>query len=134
VRDWKAIYPEFVPEARTLTLGVVEVDPGARTPLHRHRCEEVYYVLAGRGEVEIGGRRERITAGDAVHIPDGQAHRIFNGSRTRLRYVVVAGPMFVSLLPRWPTPTPYEFLEEPNPRPGGRLAWSPQSVPGTRYR
>lgn len=111
VRDLKAIYPELVPDVRTLTLGIVEISPGAHTPLHRHNCEEVYYVLSGHGEVEVDGIREPIHRGDAVHIPEKRHHHVFNRGRTKLRYVVVAGPMFVSLLPQWPTPTPYELLE-----------------------
>jgi quercetin dioxygenase-like cupin family protein len=52
VRDLKLIYPETGFDAMTLCLGVVEIDPGHHTPLHRHRREEVYYVVEGSGELE----------------------------------------------------------------------------------
>ncbi len=102
VRDWKLIYPETGVETKTLIMGIVEIPPGQRTPLHRHNCEEVYHVLAGRGEVEVEGERVPFEAGDAV----------FNTHPTEtLRLLVVAGIKLVGLLPRWPTPGPYEILE-----------------------
>ena len=52
VRDLKLIYPEIGFDAKTLCLGVVEIDPGHHSPLHRHNCEEVYYVIQGSGELE----------------------------------------------------------------------------------
>jgi len=63
VRDWKVIYPETGFDTKTLILGIVEVDPGKHTPLHRHNCEEVYYILEGRGEVEVEGERYPVEAG-----------------------------------------------------------------------
>ena len=66
VRDLKLIYPETGFDVMTLCLGVVEIDPGQHTPLHRHRCEEVYYVVSGAGELESGGRRHPIGPGCAV--------------------------------------------------------------------
>jgi hypothetical protein len=33
VRDWKVIYPETGFPTKTLIMGIVEIDPGAHTPL-----------------------------------------------------------------------------------------------------
>ncbi len=112
VRDWKLIYPETGVETKTLIVGIVEIPPGQHSPLHRHNCEEVYYVLAGRGEIESDGERFPFEAGDAVYNRENSTHRVFNtGGAEPVRLLVVAGIMFVGLLPRWPTPGPYEILE-----------------------
>jgi mannose-6-phosphate isomerase-like protein (cupin superfamily) len=111
VRDLKLIYPETGFDAMTLCLGVVEIDPGRHSPLHRHRCEEVYYVLRGTGELESGGRRHPFTPGCAVLNRPGVLHRVFNTGTEVLQLVVVAGVMLVPLLPGWPTPSPYEVFE-----------------------
>src|SRR5207248_9104491 len=66
VRDLKLIYPETGFDAMTLCLGVVEIDPGHHSPLHRHRCEEVYYVVRGVGELESDGQRYPLSPGCAV--------------------------------------------------------------------
>jgi mannose-6-phosphate isomerase-like protein (cupin superfamily) len=111
VRDLKLIYPETGFDALTLCLGLVEIDPGRYSPLHRHRCEEVYYVVRGSGELESGGRRHPISPGCAVLNRPGVLHRVFNTGTEVLQLVVVAGVMLVPLLPKWPTPSPYEVFE-----------------------
>jgi mannose-6-phosphate isomerase-like protein (cupin superfamily) len=111
VRDLKLIYPETGFDAMTLCLGVVEIDPGHHSPLHRHRCEEVYYVVRGSGELESDGRRYALGPGCAVLNRPDVAHRVFNTGADVLQLVVVAGIMLVPLLPRWPTASPYEVFE-----------------------
>src|SRR3954464_10695472 len=111
VRDLKLIYPETGFDAMTLCLGVVEIDPGHHSPLHRHRCEEVYYVVRGSGELESDGRRHPLSPGSAVLNRPGVVHRVFNTGTEVLQLVVVAGIMLVPLLPSWPTASPYEVFE-----------------------
>jgi mannose-6-phosphate isomerase-like protein (cupin superfamily) len=112
VRDLKLIYPETGFDALSLCLGVVEIDPGHHSPLHRHRCEEVYYVVSGTGELESDGKRYSIGPGSAVLNRPGVLHRVFNTGAEVLKLVVVAGIMLVPLLPRWPTSSPYEIIED----------------------
>jgi mannose-6-phosphate isomerase-like protein (cupin superfamily) len=111
VRDLKLIYPETGFDAMTLCLGVVEIDPGHYSPLHRHRCEEVYYVVRGTGELESDGRRYPLAPGCAVLNRPNVVHRVHNTSGETLQLVVVAGVMLVPLLPHWPTASPYEVFE-----------------------
>jgi quercetin dioxygenase-like cupin family protein len=111
VRDLKLVYPETGFDAMTLCLGVVEIEPGHHSPLHRHRCEEVYYVVRGTGELESEGRRYPLSPGCGVLNRPGEAHRVFNTGTETLQLVVVAGVMLVPLLPRWPSPSPYEVFE-----------------------
>src|SRR5262249_60708399 len=93
VRDLKLIYPETGFDALTLCLGVVEIEPGHHSPLHRHRCEEVYYVVRGRGELESDGRSFALAPGCAVLNRPGVLHRVHNTGEETLELVVVAGVM-----------------------------------------
>jgi mannose-6-phosphate isomerase-like protein (cupin superfamily) len=111
VRDLKLIYPETGFDAMTLCLGIVEIDPGRHSPLHRHRCEEVYYVVRGTGELESDGERHALSPGCAVLNRPGVMHRVFNTGEETMQLVVVAGIMLVPLLPSWPTASPYEVFE-----------------------
>jgi mannose-6-phosphate isomerase-like protein (cupin superfamily) len=111
VRDLKLIYPETGFDAMTLCLGVVEIDPGHHSPLHRHRCEEVYYVVRGTGELESSGQRFPLSPGCAVLNRPSVVHRVHNTGSETLQLVVVAGIILVPLLPQWPTPSPYEVFE-----------------------
>jgi mannose-6-phosphate isomerase-like protein (cupin superfamily) len=112
VKDWKLVYPETGTETRTLIMGIVEIDPGAHSPTHRHNCEEVYYILQGKGVIESDGERYDFEAGDAVYNKENTVHRVFNTDpQEKLRMLVVGGIMFVGLVPQWPTSSPYEILE-----------------------
>lgn len=112
IKDWKLIYPETGFDTKTLIMGIVEVDPGHHTPLHSHNCEEVYYVLQGHGFLESYGERHTIQNGDAIYNPENSKHRVHNtDNKEKLRLLVVAGIMFVGLLPKWPTQSPYEIFE-----------------------
>lgn len=111
VRDIKVIYPETGVPTKTLIMGIVEIAPGAHSPLHKHNCEEVYYVLQGRGALESAGERYEVAQGYAVYNPPDVPHRTFNTGDEPLRLLVVGGIMFVGLVPQWPTPSPYEILE-----------------------
>jgi quercetin dioxygenase-like cupin family protein len=52
---------------------------GGGPPPHRHPWEEVYYVIAGQLEVQLGqDEPSTLSAGDFVHIPAGTRHRYSN--------------------------------------------------------
>lgn len=63
--------------ARNLSLARAVIEPGRSTYRHRHRrSEEIYFVLAGEGTLEIGARAERVGPGEARLIPAGVEHRV----------------------------------------------------------
>ncbi len=111
VRDLKLIYPETGFDASTLCLGLVEVDPSHHSPLHRHKCEEVYYVVKGEGEIEVDGERHPFKPGSAIFNRINTIHRVWNTGSDVVQLVVVGGVMMVPLWPRWPTDSPYEIFE-----------------------
>ena len=46
---------------------------------HKHENQEqVYYILSGTGEVLFDGQRYPVEAGDAVYLPSGIHHQMFN--------------------------------------------------------
>ncbi|NPV71038.1 MAG: cupin domain-containing protein [Firmicutes bacterium] len=111
VRDWKVIYPETGFTPKSLIVGIVEVPAGNHSPLHKHACEECYYVLAGKGEIENDGVRYPFEAGDAILNKEGVPHRVWCTGDETVRLLVTAGIMLIGLLPKWPTEGPYEILE-----------------------
>lgn len=111
VRDLKLVYPDTGLDARTLCMGVVEIDPGHSSPMHRHNCEEVYYVIEGEGVLELEGKDYPLVKGGASLQRPNETHRVRNAGQSPLRLVVVGGIMMVPLWPEWPTKTPYEVFE-----------------------
>ena len=116
VRDLKLVYPETGLNAQTLCMGVVEIEPGHASPMHRHNCEEVYYVLSGEGVLDIEDEQgvmeshALIAGGCSLQRPN-RTHRVRSVGGEALRLVVVGGVMLVPLLPTWPTVSPYEVFE-----------------------
>ncbi len=111
VRDLKLVYPDTGLDARTLCMGLVEIDAGNSSPFHCHNCEEVYYVLSGEGVLEIDGESHPLVQGGASLQRPNLKHRVVNTGTETLRLIVVGGIMFVPLWPEWPTASPYEVFE-----------------------
>ena len=65
---------------------IYNIPPGASEGVHTHNVgdqkngsyDEFYYILSGSGEMQIGGKRVPVTAGDHIFTPNGVAHGIEN--------------------------------------------------------
>jgi mannose-6-phosphate isomerase-like protein (cupin superfamily) len=62
--------------------------------LHYHnRMEEIYFILGGKGELKLDGKRYSVIAEDAVTIPSGVSHQIRNtSSEEPLRFLSINSP------------------------------------------
>jgi mannose-6-phosphate isomerase-like protein (cupin superfamily) len=59
------------------SLAEASLPAGTETERHYHKLsEELYYVISGRGIMEIDGETREVTSGDAILIPPGAWHRI----------------------------------------------------------
>jgi quercetin dioxygenase-like cupin family protein len=59
------------------SLAEATLPAGASTQRHYHRVsEEIYFLLAGEGMLEVDGESRRVAMGDAVLIPPGAWHQI----------------------------------------------------------
>lgn len=69
--------------------------PGcAVTPHHHRQLEEIYYIVAGRGVMQVGEEERDVGAGDAVYIPRGHRHTLKNIGMEPMKIVLVCGPAF----------------------------------------
>src|SRR5690349_12843300 len=64
---------------RKQSLAEARLPPGGQTAPHYHPLtEEIYYILEGRGRMQIGDEVEIVEPGDAIAIPPGEIHTIQN--------------------------------------------------------
>jgi mannose-6-phosphate isomerase-like protein (cupin superfamily) len=78
---------------RKQSLAEARVAPGTTTAAHFHpMTEEIYYLLAGEGQMRIGDEHRTVTAGDAVAIPPGAVHQITNTGDTTLVFLCCCAP------------------------------------------
>ena len=57
--------------AKNAFFGVLELDPGAKVPVHRDATEEYIYVLSGTGAITIDGQTTQVKPGFGVFMPAG---------------------------------------------------------------
>ena len=72
-----------------LTVVVGESPPGQGVRLHRHTCDELIIVHAGRGTYTVGSETVEAAAGEIVVIPAGVMHRWVNLSDAPLVHTAV---------------------------------------------
>ena len=73
---WKLLVAGERTGSEGLVTGIAEIAPGGQLMRHHHEPAETYYIVSGRGEMEIEGRVEAVGPGSAVYIPPGARHTV----------------------------------------------------------
>ena len=99
VFDWgtiKWMSEPRVTQTRGFAMGVVFLQPGKGHTRHNHPgCEEILYIISGRGKqmIDIGGEQWKpVSEGDVVHIPADIFHGMINTGWEPLKMVAVYCP------------------------------------------
>jgi mannose-6-phosphate isomerase-like protein (cupin superfamily) len=80
---------------RNQSLAEARVHPGAATQEHYHRVtEEIYYITHGQGRMRIEGEMREVNVGDAIAIPPGKKHKIWNTGAETLRLLCCCAPAY----------------------------------------
>lgn len=77
------------------SLAEASLPPGGATERHYHReSEEFYYIVEGRGEMELDGETRAVGPGDAILIPPGAWHQITASEGVELRLLCCCAPAY----------------------------------------
>ena len=77
------------------SLAEATLEPDQATERHYHReTEEIYFVLKGAGDMEVDGEHKRIAVGDAVLIPPGAWHSLYNNGTSELSILCACSPAY----------------------------------------
>ena len=80
---------------RNQSLAEARVAPGKSTQEHYHpKTEEIYYITQGTGRMRIEGELREVGPGDAIAIPPGQKHKIWNTGPETLRLLCCCAPAY----------------------------------------
>jgi mannose-6-phosphate isomerase-like protein (cupin superfamily) len=78
---------------RNQSLAEARLPVGGATQEHVHpRAEEIYYITHGTGRIRIEGETREVRAGDAIAIPPGQKHKLWNTGAETLRLLCCCAP------------------------------------------
>lgn len=86
------LHPDKSPLALGYSLAHASLEPGATSILHRLSTSEVYYILAGRGNMEIDGRIQEVGPGDTVYIAPHSTQRITSLGPGILEFLCIVDP------------------------------------------
>ncbi|MFM8940283.1 MAG: cupin domain-containing protein [Phenylobacterium sp.] len=104
---WRTLFSGERTPTRGLVQGVAEVRAtlATRPGLHRHDHAETYYILSGRGVIDLAGELRPLAPGDAVFIPGNTWHAAWSegGEPLRILYTFPADS-FAEVV--------YEFADE----------------------
>ena len=78
---------------RNQSLAEARIAVGGATMEHYHpRAEEIYYITHGMGRMKLGQLERDVRPGDAIAIPSGQAHKLWNTGHEPLRLLCSCAP------------------------------------------
>ena len=80
---------------RQQSLAEARLPVGAATQEHYHaKTEEIYFITHGSGRMRIESEEREVRAGDAVAIPPGLKHKLWNTGSETLRLLCCCAPCY----------------------------------------
>lgn len=80
---------------RHQSLAEATLPPGGASTEHYHpRAEEIYYILRGQARMRLAGEDRTAAPGDAILIPPGQRHKIWNTGDCDLVFLCCCAPPY----------------------------------------
>ena len=86
------LHPDKQPLDLRYSLAHAILAPGKTSTPHSLKTSEVYYILAGTGEMSIAEARQQVKAGDAVYIPPNAVQFIRNSGSEPLVFICIVDP------------------------------------------
>ena len=78
---------------RNQSLAEARLPVGASTQEHYHpKAEEIYFITHGQGRMRIEGEVRDVVTGDAIAIPPGRRHKLWNTGKETLRLLCCCAP------------------------------------------
>ena len=80
---------------RNQSLAEARLPVGGSTQEHYHiKTEEIYLITSGRGRMRIDGEEHDVIVGDAIAIPPGSRHKLWNVGDAPLRLLCCCAPAY----------------------------------------
>ena len=87
---------QMILDRRTLReigfLAIARLESGRTIETHVDPMEEIYFILAGEGDMSVGSDTQKVKPGDAIWIPAGSPHSLSNSGESDCLALVVASP------------------------------------------
>jgi len=86
-------FHKIIYDGKFSDLAVMSIVPGAELGEEAHKnTDEILFVVKGKGQVTLNGRKEQIRRHDAVFVASGENHNLKNVGRKDLKLLCVCSP------------------------------------------
>src|SRR5215469_10637161 len=80
---------------RNQSLAEAQLPVGTSTQEHYHpKTEEIYYITQGTGMMRVEGEMREVKSGDAIAIPPGRKHKLWNTGTETLHLLCCCAPAY----------------------------------------
>lgn len=80
---------------KSMSFAEATVYPGDSSEYHIHKkADEIYFILAGKGIMEIERKKATVKKGDSIFIPAKNKHRIKNIGKAPLKILCSSSPPY----------------------------------------
>ena len=82
-------------EIRNQSLAEARLPAGSSTQEHYHpKAEEIYFITQGHGRIRIETETRDVKVGDAIAIPPGRKHKLWNLGAEPLKLLCCCSPAY----------------------------------------
>ena len=86
------VNPEFQCLKAITYVSLAKLQPSLSYEPHSHDDhEEIYYIISGKGSIQIGKEVERFRDGDIIYIPEKLTHSIINDGEEMVEFLAFGG-------------------------------------------
>jgi mannose-6-phosphate isomerase-like protein (cupin superfamily) len=80
---------------RNQSLAEARLPVGASTQEHYHpKAEEIYFITSGTGRIRVDGETSEVRCHDAIAIPPGKRHKLWNTGPETLTLLCCCSPAY----------------------------------------
>jgi mannose-6-phosphate isomerase-like protein (cupin superfamily) len=65
-------------DSNFMLMGLAKMEPGVKSPPHRHRYTQVFYFVEGKGQVVVDGQAHDVGPGSVARFVHGEEHTVIN--------------------------------------------------------
>ena len=85
--------PKYLMKGPRMNFAVVRFLPGEDFQAHYHNVmEENFFILEGKVDIVVDGKKNTLSVGDFIHIEPGEIHYVINNSGAPMKMISTLAP------------------------------------------
>ena len=85
-------HPHNTQNGINYSLAQFTLEPGKKSKLHKIRSSEIYYILEGKGNLNVNGDIHNLEKDDSTYVPPNSKQFIENTGKSNFRFLCIVEP------------------------------------------